>query len=80
MYNTVMRYGMADRASYVATRTSGETTRPSGTASAGVEPVPERTEAEADNDDAMSEVIELVQEVKQHGGRQLLSYVRNLLG
>ncbi|KIJ52508.1 hypothetical protein M422DRAFT_64965 [Sphaerobolus stellatus SS14] len=73
VYSTVMRYGMAERAG----RFSAESTR------TGAQPIVETVEDELagrDNDDAMHGVIELVQDVKQHGGRQLLSYVRNLLG
>jgi len=33
-----------------------------------------------DEDDAMTGVVALVEGVKQHGGKQLLNYVRGLLG
>ncbi|KAF8525764.1 C3HC zinc finger-like-domain-containing protein [Hysterangium stoloniferum] len=68
--NTVLRYGISERSGSVL-RTSAETMR-------SADLVPD--EAERDNSDAMSGVIELVENVKQHGGKQLLAYVRSLLG
>jgi len=70
VFNTVLRYGMSER-SESALRTSVETMRSADLVAEG---------AERDDLDAMSGVIELVENVKQHGGKQLLAYVRSLLG
>lgn len=61
VYNTVLRYGMAERAGH-RLRLSEES---------GIEPVSEDTNAERDNDDALSDVVELVEQVKRNGVRYL---------
>ncbi|KAF8591049.1 zf-C3HC-domain-containing protein [Ramaria rubella] len=67
IYNTVLRYGMSERSRVRMQH------QPQGPGSV-VEG------EEKGEDDAMNGVIELVEGVKQHGGKQLLSYIRNLLG
>ena len=73
VYNTVMRYGMAERAGHMASRNSGEGSR---AAAPSVDPMAEGVEPmDTANDDAMSEVVELVEEVKQHGVSLILHQI-----
>jgi hypothetical protein len=86
VFNTVLRYGISERSSMF---------RMSSEINGRADPV--TAEIEQDSSDAMREVIELVENVKQHGvckflsrffmlntclmqGKQLLAYVRSLLG
>ncbi|KAF8529869.1 C3HC zinc finger-like-domain-containing protein [Gautieria morchelliformis] len=72
VYNTVLRYGMSTRPRVRGTLSDGPVSAPSTE--------PAVANGEGAEDDAMSGVIELVEGVKRHGGKQLLSYVRSLLG
>lgn len=68
VYNTVMRYGMAERAGHLS-RLSADGVR------RGVEPVLEDTDREEENnDDAMTGVVELVENVKRNGVRGLFFF------
>ncbi|GJJ08229.1 hypothetical protein Clacol_002438 [Clathrus columnatus] len=85
VYNTVLRYGISERATTmtnivhstdVVSRSRESPPQPplqhmTGTTTAFVD---------EDEDDAMNGVNKIVEDVKRHGGKRILAYVRNLLG